>query len=330
MTNVVKVKDMSVSLKITGKLYEVLHQLSFDIEEKETLAIVGESGCGKSMTALATMGLLPKNGLITKGEIKWQEEVDLVPLKRKERRKFRGDRMGMIFQEPMTALNPLLTIGYQLTENILQHSKLSRKEAHERAKEALHDVGISNPERRMRQLPFSLSGGLRQRVMIAMAMVVEPQLLICDEPTTALDVTIQKQVLYLLKKLKEEKGTSMLFITHDLGVVGEISDRVLVLYSGSKMEEAPVQTIFEKPMHPYTIGLFNAYPDIDREDQNLEAIEGTFPSLTESIEGCRFHPRCPYASALCKKELPSLVKVAEDHSVACHKVSAEMEGATWN
>lgn len=330
MTNVVKVKDMSVSLKIAGKLYEVLHQLSFDIEEKETLAIVGESGCGKSMTALATMGLLPKNGLITKGEIKWQEEVDLVPLKRKERRKYRGDRMGMIFQEPMTALNPLLTIGYQLTENILQHSKLSRKEAHEKAKEALHDVGISNPERRMRQLPFSLSGGLRQRVMIAMAMVVEPQLLICDEPTTALDVTIQKQVLYLLKKLKEEKGTSMLFITHDLGVVGEISDRVLVLYSGSKMEEAPVQTIFEAPMHPYTIGLFNAYPDIDREDQQLEAIEGTFPSLTESISGCRFHPRCPYAQDLCKLRVPEIVEVAPDHLVACHKVTTELEGATWN
>jgi len=305
------------------KDYEVIHNLSFHIDKNETLCIVGESGCGKSVTTLCLMDLLPENGQVTRGEMILNGE-DLRLMNDKERRKTRGSKMGMIFQEPMTALNPLLTVGFQIMENIQEHDKsISRKKAYEKAVEALQKVDIPEPESRMKQYPFQLSGGLRQRVMIAMTLVANPVLLIADEPTTALDVTIQKQVLKLMNSLKKEMDAGILFITHDLGVVGEIADRVVVLYSGDKVEEATTEAIFEKPLHPYTIGLFNAYPQVDRDDFELKPIKGSIPLLTEPVNGCRFHPRCPYVSEKCTCEVPKPVEPISGHFVSCFKVEEE-------
>ena len=241
----------------------------------------------------------------------------------KERNALRGKQMGMIFQEPMTALNPLLTIGRQLTEGLRLHKGLSKEEAWKVAVAYLEKVGIANPETRMKQYPFQLSGGLRQRIMIAMVMAVEPSLLIADEPTTALDVTIQKQVLVLLNKLKKDVSTGILFITHDLGVVAEIADRVIILYSGRKVEEGSIETIFAKPLHPYTVGLMKAVPNVDEDDFDIQPIPGTFPNITEDIGGCRFHPRCPYATERCRTEVPAELEIEPGHTVSCHKVEEE-------
>ena len=241
----------------------------------------------------------------------------------KERNALRGKQMGMIFQEPMTALNPLLTIGRQLTEGLRLHKGLSKEEAWKVAVTYLEKVGIANPEDRMKQYPFQLSGGLRQRIMIAMVMAVEPSLLIADEPTTALDVTIQKQVLVLLNKLKKDVSTGVLFITHDLGVVAEIADRVIILYSGRKVEEGSIETIFAKPLHPYTVGLMKAVPNVDEDDFDIQPIPGTFPNITEEIGGCRFHPRCPYATERCRTEVPAELEIEPGHTVCCHKVEEE-------
>ena len=231
--------------------------------------------------------------------------------------------MGMIFQEPMTSLNPLLTIGYQLTEGLRQHHGMSKAEAHATAVSYLEKVGIANAEERMKQFPFQLSGGLRQRIMIAMMMSLQPRLLIADEPTTALDVTIQKQVLLLLNRLKQDMKTGILFITHDLGVVAQIADRVIVLYSGSKVEEGATRQIFENPLHPYTNGLIAAVPNVDSDEFEIRPIPGTFPSITEEIGGCRFHPRCPYATERCRQEVPQALEYEPGHFVACHKVEEE-------
>ena len=244
----------------------------------------------------------------------------------KERNALRGRQMGMIFQEPMTALNPLLTIGRQMTEGLIRHLGFTKKEAYQTAVSYLEKVGIANPEDRMRQYPFQLSGGMRQRVMIAMVMAVRPSLLIADEPTTALDVTIQKQVLVLLNRLKKEVSTGVLFITHDLGVVAEIADRVIILYSGRKVEEGPIGTIFSKPLHPYTIGLMKAVPNVDEDDFDIQPIPGVFPNITEEIGGCRFHPRCPYATQRCRQEIPAELTVEPGHTVCCHKVAEELSG----
>ena len=241
----------------------------------------------------------------------------------KERNALRGKQMGMIFQEPMTALNPLLTIGRQLTEGLRLHKGLSKEEAWKVAVTYLEKVGIANPEDRMKQYPFQLSGGLRQRIMIAMVMAVEPSLLIADEPTTALDVNIQKQVLVLLNKLKKDVSTGVLFITHDLGVVAEIADRVIILYSGRKVEEGSIETIFAKPLHPYTVGLMKAVPNVDEDDFDIQPIPGTFPNITEDIGGCRFHPRCPYATERCRTEIPAELEIEPGHTVCCHKVEEE-------
>ncbi len=287
--------------------------------------MVGESGCGKSVTTLAIMDLLPTNGRVVSGSIKLGGQ-ELTAISPKERNALRGRQMGMIFQEPMTALNPLLTIGRQMTEGLIRHLGLTKKEAHQTAVSYLEKVGIANPEDRMRQYPFQLSGGLRQRVMIAMVMAVRPSLLIADEPTTALDVTIQKQVLVLLNKLKKDVSTGVLFITHDLGVVAEIADRVIILYSGRKVEEGPIGTIFSRPLHPYTIGLMKAVPNVDEDDFDIQPIPGTFPNITEEIGGCRFHPRCPYATQRCRQEIPEEITVEPGHTVSCHKVAEELAG----
>ena len=322
MGKVLEVKDLVTTFRIGKKEYEVLRGISFDINENETVCMVGESGCGKSVTTLSIMDLLPNNGRVVSGSIKLNGQ-ELTTMSPKERNALRGKQMGMIFQEPMTALNPLLTIGRQLTEGLRLHKGLSKEEAWKVAVTYLEKVGIANPEDRMKQYPFQLSGGLRQRIMIAMVMAVEPSLLIADEPTTALDVTIQKQVLVLLNKLKKDVSTGVLFITHDLGVVAEIADRVIILYSGRKVEEGSIETIFAKPLHPYTIGLMKAVPNVDEDDFDIQPIPGTFPNITEEIGGCRFHPRCPYATERCRTEVPAELEIEPGHLVCCHKVEEE-------
>ena len=277
---VLEVKDLVTTFRIDKKEYEVLRGVSFDIEENETLCMVGESGCGKSVTTLSIMDLLPGNGRVVSGSIKLNGQ-ELTTMSPRERNAVRGKQMGMIFQEPMTALNPLLTIGRQMTEELILHRNMSKKEAYDTAVGYLEKVGIANPADRMKQFPFQLSGGLRQRIMIAMVMAVKPSLLIADEPTTALDVTIQKQVLVLLNKLKKDVSTGVLFITHDLGVVAEIADRVVILYSGRKVEEGSIGAIFSKPLHPYTIGLMRAVPNVDEDSFDIQPIPGTFPNITE-------------------------------------------------
>lgn len=317
-----EVKDLVTTFRIGKKEYEVLRGVSFDIEENETLCMVGESGCGKSVTTLSIMDLLPNNGRVVSGSIKLNGQ-ELTTLSPKERNALRGKQMGMIFQEPMTALNPLLTIGRQMTEGLRLHLGMSREEAYETAVSYLEKVGIANPVDRMKQYPFQLSGGLRQRVMIAMVMAAQPSLLIADEPTTALDVTIQKQVLVLLNRLKKDVSTGILFITHDLGVVAEIADRVIILYSGRKVEEGSIEAIFSRPLHPYTVGLMKAVPNVDVDDFDIQPIPGTFPNITEEIGGCRFHPRCPYATDRCRTEVPAEMEIAPGHFVCCHKVEEE-------
>ena len=319
---VLEVKDLVTTFRIGKKEYEVLRGVSFDIEENETLCMVGESGCGKSVTTLSIMDLLPNNGRVVSGSIKLNGQ-ELTTLSPKERNALRGKQMGMIFQEPMTALNPLLTIGRQMTEGLRLHLGMSREEAYETAVSYLEKVGIANPGDRMKQYPFQLSGGLRQRVMIAMVMAAQPSLLIADEPTTALDVTIQKQVLVLLNRLKKDVSTGILFITHDLGVVAEIADRVIILYSGRKVVEGSIEAIFSRPLHPYTVGLMKAVPNVDVDDFDIQPIPGTFPNITEEIGGCRFHPRCPYATDRCRTEVPAEMEIAPGHFVCCHKVEEE-------
>ena len=321
---VLEVKDLVATFRIDKKEYEVLRGISFDIHENETVCMVGESGCGKSVTTLTIMDLLPGNGRVVSGSIKLNGQ-ELTTLSRKERSALRGKRMGMIFQEPMTALNPLLTIGRQMTEGLRLHQGMSKKQAYDTAIEYLEKVGIANPKDRMRQYPFQLSGGLRQRIMIAMVMAVQPSLLIADEPTTALDVTIQKQVLVLLNKLKKDVSTGVLFITHDLGVVAEIADRVVILYAGCKVEEGAIAEIFANPQHPYTIGLMKAVPDVDAEEFDIQPIPGVFPNITEDIGGCRFHPRCPYAPELCRSSLPEEQEVSPGHTVSCHHVKEALQ-----
>ena len=322
MGKVLEVKDLVTTFRIDKKEYEVLRGVSFDLNENETLCMVGESGCGKSVTTLSVMGLLPNNGRVVSGSIKLNGQ-ELTTMSPKELNALRGKQMGMIFQEPMTALNPLLTIGRQMTESLMLHRGMSKKEAMATAVSYLEKVGIANPEERLKQFPFQLSGGLRQRIMIAMVMSVQPSLLIADEPTTALDVTIQKQVLVLLNKLKKDVSTGVLFITHDLSVVAEIADRVIVLYSGRKVEEGTIEQIFAKPQHPYTIGLMNAVPNVDLDEFDIQPIPGTFPNITEDIGGCRFHPRCPYATERCRREVPGMLETEPGHFVYCHKIEEE-------
>ena len=319
---VLEVKNLVTTFRINKKEYPVIRDISFEIHENETLCMVGESGCGKSVTTLSVMGLLPENGAVRSGSIKLCGE-ELLGMSPRQLGQVRGKKMGMIFQEPMTSLNPLLTIGYQLTEGLRQHLGMSKAEAHATAVSYLEKVGIAKAEERMKQFAFQLSGGLRQRIMIAMMMSLQPRLLIADEPTTALDVTIQKQVLLLLNRLKQDMKTGILFITHDLGVVAQIADRVIVLYSGSKVEEGATRQIFENPLHPYTNGLIAAVPNVDSDEFEIRPIPGTFPSITEEIGGCRFHPRCPSATERCRQEVPQALEYEPGHFVACHKVEEE-------
>src|SRR5690625_4578828 len=294
-SSTLQVNNLAVNFKTDEGIIRAVDGVTFDIKEAETVCIVGESGSGKSVTSLSIMGLLPKESSeIQHGNIIYQGE-NLLEKTNKEMRHIRGKEISMIFQEPMTSLNPVFTIGNQISENYRHHLKRNRKDAMGLAIESLKKVGLPSPEKRILQYPHQLSGGMRQRVMIAMALSCNPRLLIADEPTTALDVTIQAQVLEVMKELKKDTNMSILFITHDLGVVADVADRVVVMYAGAVVEEADVWQIFEEPLHPYTLGLLEAMPSVDGEIERMKTIEGTIPNATNLPKGCRFHPRCPFA-----------------------------------
>jgi peptide/nickel transport system ATP-binding protein len=287
------------------------------IERGQTLALVGESGCGKSMTALAIMGLVPEpTGRIAAGSIRFAG-TELVDLPAAERRAYRGARIAMIFQEPMTSLNPAFTIGDQIGEGLMRHRGLTRRAARREAIEMLRRVHVPAAAQRVDDYPHRLSGGMRQRAMIAMALVCEPALLIADEPTTALDVTIQAQILDLLRELREATGTAMLLITHDLGVVAEIADRVAVMYAGRIVERAPAALLFAQPQHPYTIGLLGAIPLMTGGRERLATIDGNVPDPLHLPQGCRFAPRCPFAEPDCRATDPALTALSAEHQAAC-------------
>jgi peptide/nickel transport system ATP-binding protein len=306
-----------------GGEFAAVDGVSFSLEAGRTLGIVGESGCGKSVTSLSIMGLLPKGqGRISGGAIRF-EGRDLAGLSAKEMRSLRGNRMAMIFQEPMTSLNPAFTIGDQLVEAIRAHRDMDVGRAREHAVEMLRRVRIPSPEQRIAEYPHKLSGGMRQRVMIAMALACEPRLLIADEPTTALDVTIQAQVLDLMRTLREETGTAIILITHDLGVVAELADEVVVMYSGRIVERASVQRLFAKPQHPYTVGLLGSIPSLHLEQARLHAISGQVPTPMTRVQGCRFAPRCPFAIEKCRTDDPPLLDMGEGQQSACWRAPLE-------
>jgi len=292
--------------------------VSLEIGAGETLGIVGESGCGKSVTALSILRLIQPPGRIEAGSVIEFEGKDIVTLGDDEIREIRGNRISMIFQEPMSALNPVFTVGDQVAEVARVHAKMSRKEAWDRAVEMLALTGIPDAESRARQYPHQLSGGMRQRVLIAMALMMKPALVIADEPTTALDVTIQAQILDLLVDLQKKIGTSILMITHDLGVIAETASRVIVMYAGEVVEEAQVDELFAKPHHPYTEGLMHSMPHIGHDQDRLNVIPGTVPAPTEWPAGCRFRERCPYSWDLCEAEHPPLYQIGTSHVSRCH------------
>ncbi len=291
--------------------------VDFTLERGKTLGIVGESGCGKSVTALSVMGLVPQPpGRIASGEVLLDGE-DLLRAPERRMRDLRGDKVSMIFQEPMTSLNPAFPVGDQIAEVLLRHRKLSPGDAREKAIEMLRRVRIPSPERRVLDYPHQLSGGMRQRVMIAMALACDPRLLIADEPTTALDVTIQAQILELMRLLRAELGTAIILITHDLGVVAELADDVIVMYAGKVIERCPASSLFAEPQHPYTIGLLGSIPRLHLEQERLSAIEGIVPDPASFPRGCRFHPRCPFAVEKCRQEIPELREITQNHFAAC-------------
>jgi peptide/nickel transport system ATP-binding protein len=293
--------------------------VSFSVAAGRTLGIVGESGCGKSVSALSIMGLVPQPpGRIAGGQILF-EGLDLLKLPPEQLRELRGDRISMIFQEPMSSLNPAFTIGDQIAEVLLNHKRISKEGARAHAIEMLRKVRIPEPERRFDDYPHRLSGGMRQRAMIAMALACEPKLLIADEPTTALDVTIQAQILDLMRTLREETGTAIILITHDLGVIAELADDVAVMYAGRIVEHASVTRLFAEPQHPYTIGLLGSIPRLHLEQERLAAIEGQVPGVGASRAGCRFEPRCPFAYERCRVDDPMLLKIENAHEAACWK-----------
>lgn len=295
---------------------KALNDVSIHLNDGEVLGIVGESGSGKSVTAYSLMGLTAYPGKLVGGTIDFNGHR-INDLSEKEFRKIRGNEVSIIFQDPMTSLNPVYTIGNQIMEVILLHTDKNKEQARARAKELLELVGINEPEKRLKQYPHELSGGMRQRVMIAIALACEPKLLIADEPTTALDVTIQAQILDLIRGLNEQMNTSVLFITHDLGVVSELCDTVIVMYTGRIVEKAPVRELFNDPKHPYTVGLMSAIPRITKDRPPLETIEGVVPNPTERISGCSFWPRCPHATEQCKQGEPPVVQLSEERQVRC-------------
>ena len=320
---ILEIKDLCVEFQTVEGTVRAVNSLNYTLHKGEKLGIVGESGSGKSVSSLGIMQLIPNPpGKITNGSILYKGE-NLVEKSEKEMQKIRGNEISMIFQEPMTSLNPIIKCGKQIAETLRLHRGLDKKTAMEEAIRMMKAVGIANAEARAHEYPHQMSGGMRQRVMIAMALACQPQILIADEPTTALDVTIQAQILDLIRDLNREMGTSVLFITHDLGVVNELCDTVIVMYTGRIVEKASVKALFEQPLHPYSIGLLNAIPKITREREPLSTIEGMVPNPTEKIEGCSFWPRCPKATEKCKKDAPPMVEVSEERQVRCWLYAAE-------
>jgi peptide/nickel transport system ATP-binding protein len=314
---ILEVEDLRTHFFSRDGVVRAVDGVSFALDKGETLGVVGESGCGKSITALSILRLVAPPGRIVGGAIRF-EGRDLLRASGAEMRALRGNRISMIFQEPMSSLNPVLTVEQQIAETVRLHQGLARRPARQRALEMLRLVHIPEPERRLRQYPHELSGGMRQRVMIAMALACNPQVLIADEPTTALDVTIQAQILELIRELKEKLGTAMILITHDLGVVAETAQRVAVLYAGRKVEEAPVDRLFARPLHPYTRGLMAAIPGLgDTGGRRLTEIPGMVPSLREPIAGCGFATRCAHANERCRTEPPPFEEAERGHGVSC-------------
>lgn len=324
-TDLLKVRNLRTSFQTDEGEVKAVDGVSFTLPKGKTLGIVGESGSGKSITALSILQLLASNGKIKDGEIIFKGE-NLVGYTQEQMRSIRGNAISMIFQEPMTSLNPVFTVGQQISEALIKHQKVTKKQAMERSVDLLKLVGIPSPEARVKNYPYELSGGMRQRVMIAMALSCDPEMLIADEPTTALDVTIQAQILDLIKELQHRLGMSVMFITHDLGVVAETCDFVSVMYAGQVVEYADVYTLFKNPKHPYTIGLLNSLPRHDVEQDKLEPISGNVPSIRDMPKGCRFAPRCPAATDLCREKLPELVKDEEGNDVRCWIYTDEWDG----
>jgi len=315
---ILEVKDLRTYFYTRDGVVRSVDGVSFSVSEGETLAIVGESGCGKSVTSLSLLRLIPSPpGKIVSGSVLYHGK-DLLKLSEDEMRDIRGDKISMIFQEPMTSLNPVITVGRQIGEVLELHRQCSKEEVHDRILELLKLVNIPEPERRMNEYPHQLSGGMRQRIMIAMALACDPEILIADEPTTALDVTIQAQILNLMRELRDRTRAAIILITHDLGVVAEMAQRVVVMYAGRKVEEASVYDLFAKPMHPYTLGLLNSMPRLDdMSSKRLVEIPGMVPSMRTEIVGCAFAPRCSEASERCLIESPILKDCGNEHSVAC-------------
>ena len=319
MRYILEVKDLSTAFKLNSGWYAATTDISFNLKPNETLAVVGESGCGKSVTAYSLMGLLPEHGSrIESGSALFKGE-DLLTMPREKLMKIRGSAMSMIFQEPMTSLNPVLTVGSQIAEAVYYHTDAGNAEAKRRAIELMDMVKIPSPEKRYDDYPHHLSGGMCQRIMIAMSLACEPDLVFADEPTTALDVTIQAQMLFLLNELKQNRKMSMIFITHDMGVVAHVADRVAVMYAGTIVETAPVGKLFDQPRHPYTRALLKSIPRLDRDDKDLAPIQGRVPAIDAMPEGCRFFDRCPRMNDCRPTPLPQLLPQEDgpNHFVRC-------------
>lgn len=326
MDSLLQIKDLKTSFIMDDGIIPAVDDVTLNVNRGETLAVVGESGSGKSITALSVMRLVPQpQGRILGGKILF-EGRNLLTLSEREMRNIRGNRISMIFQEPMTSLNPVFRVGHQIVESLVTHQGLKPREARERAVEMLRLTGIPAPEKRVDDFPHQMSGGMRQRVMIAMALCCQPQLLIADEPTTALDVTIQAQILDLMMELQERLETAIILITHDLAVVAETADRAAVMYCGHVVEEAPVSELFSAPRHPYTKGLLASIPRLDQETDRLYAIDGVVPDLRYLPPGCAFAPRCPQRELRCTREMPALVSIAPGHRVACWAAVGEEGG----
>lgn len=324
--SLLEIKDLKTYFDTDRGLVKAVEGVTFHINPGETLGVVGESGCGKSVTALSVMRLLPKPiGRIAGGSILFKGE-DLTKASEARMRQIRGNKISMIFQEPMTSLNPVLTIGFQIMEPLMLHQGMDSKEAKEKAVELLQLVGIPDPKQRVDEYPHQLSGGQRQRAMIAMALACKPELLIADEPTTALDVTIQAQILDLMNDLQREFNAAIMLITHDLGVVAEMAQRVVVMYAGLIVEEAPVASLFYEPLHPYTQGLLTSIPRIDKDLDKLHVIPGFVPSPFEFPDGCRFHNRCERAFSRCSREIPPLYSLGDGRMVRCFLYDSDSGG----
>ncbi|WP_067841970.1 ABC transporter ATP-binding protein [Amphibacillus sediminis] len=324
---ILEIRNLQTSFFTDKFEVKAVDGVNFAVPKGKTLGIVGESGSGKSITSLSILRLIQNPGKVKGGEVIFKGE-NLLDKTEAQMRQIRGNEISMIFQEPMTSLNPVYTVGQQISESFQIHQKMSKKEAMLRSVEMLKLVGIPSPERRVKQYPHELSGGMRQRVMIAMALACDPELLIADEPTTALDVTIQAQILELMKDLQNRLGMSIIMITHDLGVVAETCDYVAVMYMGKVVEYAAVKDLFKHPKHPYTVGLLNSLPrhDIDLEDEELQVIKGSVPSPADMPKGCRFAPRCPFASEICRERLPDLEESEDGNQIRCWIYTDEWDG----